>query len=56
MTDSRSFNKPEKSEKYQGFTSSISEDLILPFEFPFHSSQDFLPELVGIVAKKVANA
>ncbi|XP_064022566.1 cilia- and flagella-associated protein 221 [Pogoniulus pusillus] len=44
-SDIRSFSKPEKSEKYQGFTSSISEDLILPFEFPFHSSQDFLREL-----------
>ncbi|XP_054237231.1 cilia- and flagella-associated protein 221 [Indicator indicator] len=44
-SEGKSFSKPEKSEEYQGFTSSISEDRILPFEFPFHSSQEFHREL-----------
>lgn len=55
MTESRIFNKPEKSEECKGFSSSISEDRILPFEFPFYSSHEFHHDLVGIVTKMMAN-
>ncbi|XP_009902725.2 cilia- and flagella-associated protein 221 [Dryobates pubescens] len=44
-SEGKSFSRPEKSEEYQRFTSSISEDRILPFEFPFHTSQEFHHEL-----------
>ncbi|XP_061225965.1 cilia- and flagella-associated protein 221 [Neopsephotus bourkii] len=51
--ESRSFNKPEKSEECKGFSSSITEDRILPFEFPFYSSyelqQDLAPDALGLV-------
>jgi len=47
-TESRSFSKPEKSEEYKGISSSISEDRILPFEFPFYSSHELHRDLVGI--------
>lgn len=53
MTDSKSFSKPEKSEECKGFSSNISEDLILPFEFPFFSSHELHRDLVGIVTKMV---
>lgn len=55
MTESRSFSKPEKSEECKGFSSSISEDRILPFEFPFYSSHELHRDLVGTVTKMVAN-
>ncbi|KGL95134.1 Primary ciliary dyskinesia protein 1, partial [Charadrius vociferus] len=48
-----SFSKPEKSEECKGFSSSISEDRILPFEFPFYSSLEFhhdlAPDALGLV-------
>ncbi|XP_074949044.1 cilia- and flagella-associated protein 221 [Phalacrocorax aristotelis] len=52
-SESRSFSKPEKSEECKGFSSSISEDRILPFEFPFSSShelhRDLAPDALGLV-------
>ncbi|KQK83015.1 primary ciliary dyskinesia protein 1-like protein [Amazona aestiva] len=51
--ENRSFSKPEKSEERKGFSSSITEDRILPFEFPFYSSyelqQDLAPDALGLV-------
>ncbi|XP_010573518.1 PREDICTED: cilia- and flagella-associated protein 221 [Haliaeetus leucocephalus] len=53
VSESRSFSKPEKSEECKGFSSSISEDRILPFEFPFYSSnelhRDLAPDALGLV-------
>nr|XP_021146856.1 cilia- and flagella-associated protein 221 isoform X1 [Columba livia]XP_021146857.1 cilia- and flagella-associated protein 221 isoform X1 [Columba livia]XP_021146858.1 cilia- and flagella-associated protein 221 isoform X1 [Columba livia] len=53
VSDSKSFSKPEKSEECKGFSSNISEDLILPFEFPFFSShelhRDLAPDALGLV-------
>ncbi|XP_075286472.1 cilia- and flagella-associated protein 221 isoform X1 [Opisthocomus hoazin] len=53
VSESRSFSKPEKSEEYKGISSSISEDRILPFEFPFYSShelhRDLAPDALGLV-------
>ncbi|NXI65516.1 PCDP1 protein, partial [Anseranas semipalmata] len=52
----RSFSKIEKSEEYKGIPSSISEDRILPFEFPFYSSlelgRDLKPDALGLVPVK----
>lgn len=55
MIESRSFSKPERSEECKGISSRISEDRIVPFEFPFSSSCEFHRDLVGIVTKMVAN-
>ncbi|XP_065494145.1 cilia- and flagella-associated protein 221 [Caloenas nicobarica] len=53
VSDSKSFSKPQKSEECKGFSSSISEDRILPFEFPFFSShelhRDLAPDALGPV-------
>ncbi|XP_050756186.1 cilia- and flagella-associated protein 221 [Gymnogyps californianus] len=53
VSESRSFSKPEKSEECKGFSSSISEDRVLPFEFPFYSShelhRDLAPDALGLV-------
>ncbi|XP_010295683.1 PREDICTED: cilia- and flagella-associated protein 221, partial [Phaethon lepturus] len=53
VSESRSFSKPEKSEECKGVSSSISEDRILPFEFPFYSShelhRDLAPDALGLV-------
>ncbi|XP_056205366.1 cilia- and flagella-associated protein 221 isoform X2 [Falco biarmicus] len=53
VSESRSFSKQKKSEKCEGFSSSISEDRILPFEFPFYSShelhRDLAPGALGLV-------
>ncbi|XP_037253729.1 cilia- and flagella-associated protein 221 isoform X2 [Falco rusticolus] len=53
VSESRSFSKQKKSEKCEGFSSSISEDRILPFEFPFYSShelhRDLAPDALGLV-------
>ncbi|XP_074001729.1 cilia- and flagella-associated protein 221 [Numenius arquata] len=53
VSDNRSFSKPEKSGKWKDFSSSISEDRILPFEFPFYSSREFhrdlAPDALGLV-------
>ncbi|NXL37097.1 PCDP1 protein, partial [Glaucidium brasilianum] len=49
----KSFSKPDKSEEYKGISSSISEDRILPFEFPRYSShelhRDLAPDALGLV-------
>lgn len=55
MTESRSCSKPEKSEEHKGFSSCISEDRILPFEFPFYSSQELHSYLVGTVTKMLVS-
>ncbi|KAM4776015.1 cilia- and flagella-associated protein 221 isoform 1-T1 [Cyanocitta cristata] len=53
VSEGRSFSKPEKSEEHKGFSSSISEDHILPFEFPFYSSHELhsylAPDALGPV-------
>lgn len=49
MTESRRFSKAEKSEEHKDFSSRISEDRILPFEFPFYSSHELQSYLVSTV-------
>ncbi|XP_063256980.1 cilia- and flagella-associated protein 221 [Prinia subflava] len=53
VTESRSFSKAEKSEEHKDFSSSISEDRILPFEFPYYSSHELhsclAPDALGLV-------
>ncbi|XP_064291177.1 cilia- and flagella-associated protein 221 isoform X1 [Passer domesticus] len=53
VSESRSFSKAEKSEEHKDFSSRISEDHILPFEFPFyrsHELQNYLaPDALGPV-------
>ncbi|KAM6070335.1 cilia- and flagella-associated protein 221 isoform 1-T1 [Chlamydotis macqueenii] len=53
VSESRSFSKLEKSEECKDFSFSISEDRILPFEFPFYSShelhRDLAPDALGLV-------
>ncbi|KFV02406.1 Primary ciliary dyskinesia protein 1, partial [Pterocles gutturalis] len=53
VSESKILSKPEKSEECKGFSSSISEDRILPFEFAFHSSpelhRDLAPDALGLV-------
>ncbi|KFW80224.1 Primary ciliary dyskinesia protein 1, partial [Manacus vitellinus] len=53
VSETRSFSKSKKSEECKGLSSSISEDLILPFEFPFCSSHeqndDLAPDALGLV-------
>ncbi|XP_031969836.1 cilia- and flagella-associated protein 221 isoform X2 [Corvus moneduloides] len=53
VSERRSFSKPEKSEEHKGFSSSISEDRILPFEFPFYGSHELhsylAPDALGLV-------
>ncbi|XP_023787110.1 cilia- and flagella-associated protein 221 isoform X1 [Cyanistes caeruleus] len=53
VSESRSFSKAEKSEEHKDFSSSISEDRILPFEFPFFSSRELdsylAPDALGLV-------
>ncbi|NXT74120.1 PCDP1 protein, partial [Zapornia atra] len=55
-SESRSFSRPEKSEEWKGISSSISEDRILPFEFPCFTSHDFYrdlaPDALGLVPIK----
>ncbi|XP_066045377.1 cilia- and flagella-associated protein 221 [Chamaea fasciata] len=52
-SESRSYSKVEKTEEHKDFSSRISEDRILPFEFPFFSSQDLhsylAPDALGLV-------
>ncbi|XP_039925779.1 cilia- and flagella-associated protein 221 [Hirundo rustica] len=52
-SESRSFSKAEKCEEHKDFTFSISEDRILPFEFPFYSSNELhsylAPDALGLV-------
>lgn len=55
MTESRSFSKAEKSEEHKDFSSRISEDFILPFEFPFHRSHELHNYLVGTVTQILVN-
>lgn len=54
MTESRSFSKAEKSEEHKDFSSRISEDRILPFEFPFYSSHELQSYLVSTVIQVLA--
>ncbi|XP_035752216.1 cilia- and flagella-associated protein 221 [Egretta garzetta] len=53
VSESRNFSKTEKSKEHKGISSSISEDRILPFEFPFYSSHelnhDLAPDALGLV-------
>ncbi|KAJ7403298.1 cilia- and flagella-associated protein 221 [Pitangus sulphuratus] len=53
VSETRSFSKSKKSEECKGLSSIISEDLILPFEFPFCSSHeqndDLAPDALGLV-------
>ncbi|KAL2302144.1 hypothetical protein Nmel_009559 [Mimus melanotis] len=53
VSESRSFSKAEKSEEHKDFSFSISEDRILPFEFPFFSSRELdnylAPDALGLV-------
>ncbi|KAF4788133.1 Cilia- and flagella-associated protein 221 [Turdus rufiventris] len=53
VSESRSFSKAEKSEENKDFSFSISEDRILPFEFPFFSSRELgsylAPDALGLV-------
>lgn len=51
MTESRSFGKEEKSEEHKDFSSRMSEDHILPFEFPFNRSHELHSYLVGAVTQ-----
>lgn len=55
MTESRSFSKPEKSEEHKDFSSRLSEDRILPFEFPCYSSQELHSYLVGTVTQMLVS-
>ncbi|XP_066409678.1 cilia- and flagella-associated protein 221 [Molothrus aeneus] len=52
-SESRSFSKAEKSEEHKDFSSRISEDRILPFEFPFYRSHELhnylAPDALGPV-------
>ncbi|TRZ19847.1 hypothetical protein HGM15179_007274 [Zosterops borbonicus] len=52
-SESSSFSKPEKSEEHKDFSSRLSEDRILPFEFPCYSSQELhsylAPDALGLV-------
>uniref|UniRef100_A0A8C3R8L5 Cilia and flagella associated protein 221 n=1 Tax=Cyanoderma ruficeps TaxID=181631 RepID=A0A8C3R8L5_9PASS len=52
-SESRSFSKAEKREEHKDFSSRISEDRILPFEFPFYSSHELhsylAPDALGLV-------
>ncbi|KAM6332542.1 cilia- and flagella-associated protein 221 [Podargus strigoides] len=56
VSESRSFSKTEKSKERKVFSSNISEDRILPFEFPFYSSHEFhcdlAPDALGLVPVK----
>ncbi|XP_026708582.1 cilia- and flagella-associated protein 221 [Athene cunicularia] len=56
VPENRSFSKPGKSEECKGISSSISEDRILPFEFPRYSSHelrhDLAPDALGLVPIK----
>ncbi|KFW08933.1 Primary ciliary dyskinesia protein 1, partial [Eurypyga helias] len=56
VSENRSFSKTEKSEECKGISSSISEDRILPFAFPFNSShkllRDLAPDALGLVPVK----
>ncbi|NXW51244.1 PCDP1 protein, partial [Nyctiprogne leucopyga] len=45
VSESRSVSRPEKNEECKGFSSHISEDRILPFEFPFYSSHELQRDL-----------
>ncbi|XP_041329210.1 cilia- and flagella-associated protein 221 [Pyrgilauda ruficollis] len=53
VSESRSFSKGEKSEEHKDFSSRISEDRILPFEFPFYRSHELhsylAPDALGPV-------
>ncbi|XP_053838316.1 cilia- and flagella-associated protein 221 isoform X1 [Vidua macroura] len=53
VSESRSFSRAEKSEEHKEFSSRISEDCILPFEFPFYSSHELhsylAPDALGLV-------
>ncbi|XP_068051410.1 cilia- and flagella-associated protein 221 isoform X2 [Anomalospiza imberbis] len=53
VSESRSFSRAEKSEEHKEFSSRISEDRILPFEFPFYSSHELhsylAPDALGLV-------
>ncbi|XP_009675502.2 cilia- and flagella-associated protein 221 isoform X2 [Struthio camelus] len=53
VSENRSFSKPEKAEECKGISSNISEDRILPFEFPTDSSlqlrSDLAPDALGLV-------
>ncbi|NXC45753.1 PCDP1 protein, partial [Penelope pileata] len=55
-SENRIFGKTEKSEEYEGISSSISEDRVLPFQFPFYSSlelcRDLEPDALGPVPVK----
>ncbi|XP_059708607.1 cilia- and flagella-associated protein 221 [Haemorhous mexicanus] len=52
-SESRSFGKEDKSEEHKDFSSRISEDHILPFEFPFYRSHELhsylAPDALGPV-------
>ncbi|KAM7017118.1 cilia- and flagella-associated protein 221 [Passerculus sandwichensis] len=52
-SENRSFSKAEKSEEHKDFSSRISEDDILPFEFPFYRSHELhnylAPDALGPV-------
>ncbi|XP_068263313.1 cilia- and flagella-associated protein 221 [Nyctibius grandis] len=56
VSERRSFSKPEKSEECKGFSSSVSEDRVLPFESRFYSShelhRDLAPGAPGLVPTK----
>ncbi|RLW04876.1 hypothetical protein DV515_00005659 [Chloebia gouldiae] len=53
VSESRSLSRAEKSEEHKEFSSRISEDRILPFEFPFYSSHELhsylAPDALGLV-------
>uniref|UniRef100_H0ZMQ0 Cilia and flagella associated protein 221 n=1 Tax=Taeniopygia guttata TaxID=59729 RepID=H0ZMQ0_TAEGU len=53
VSESRSFSRAEKSEEHKEFSSRISEDRILPFEFPCYSSRELhsylAPDALGLV-------
>ncbi|XP_025964845.2 cilia- and flagella-associated protein 221 [Dromaius novaehollandiae] len=59
VSENGSFSKPEKSEECKGISSSISEDRILPFEFPTYNSLqlrcDLAPDALGPVPVKSAD-
>uniref|UniRef100_A0A8C9N8K5 Cilia and flagella associated protein 221 n=1 Tax=Serinus canaria TaxID=9135 RepID=A0A8C9N8K5_SERCA len=58
-SESRSFGKEEKSEEHKDFSSRMSEDHILPFEFPFNRSHELhsylAPDALGPVPIESVN-
>ncbi|XP_053926680.1 cilia- and flagella-associated protein 221 isoform X2 [Cuculus canorus] len=53
VSENRTFSKTEENEEYKGISGRISEDRLLPFEFPFCSShelhRDLAPDALGLV-------